>query len=218
MGGSTVLKVLGGVALGVAVMCNLPVNPFVTSPQPATLQFLASADLQTIEDNPRKFKANELWEHTGAVIMVVRRPGCTLCREEALELGQLRPELELRKVPLYGIVHETLGVSEFAPYLNGEGIFLDSERRFYGPQERWMFLSGFLRASVWSNIMRNWKKGVDGNLEGEGRLLGGLFVVGPSKQGILYEYREKEWGDLVNITEIVSAVRKMATTAPKPEK
>ena len=38
-----------------------------------------------------------------------------------------------------------------------------------------MLISGFLRASVWSNIVRNWKKGVDGNLEGEGRLLGGRF-------------------------------------------
>ena len=49
------------------------------------------------------------------------------------------------------------------------------QRRFYGPQERWMLISGFLRASVWSNIARNWRKGVDGNLEGEGRLLGGTF-------------------------------------------
>lgn len=30
---------------------------------------------------PRTFKAKELWEKNGAVIMAVRRPGCFLCRE-----------------------------------------------------------------------------------------------------------------------------------------
>lgn len=39
---------------------------------------------------PRTFKAKELWERNGAVIMAVRRPGCFLCRavsalEELLE-------------------------------------------------------------------------------------------------------------------------------------
>ncbi|KAK7507733.1 hypothetical protein BaRGS_00000698 [Batillaria attramentaria] len=213
MGGPTLLKVLGGVAVGVAVLCNLPSNPFIPRPKPATLSYLAETELQTIGSTPRKFKASELWENTGAVIMVVRRPGCALCREEAVELARLRPELQLRNIPLYGVVHETLGVPEFAPYLKGDGIFLDSERRFYGPQERWMFISGFLRASVWSNIVRNWKKEIDGNLDGEGRLLGGVFVMGPGKQGILYEYREKEFGDQANITDIVNAIRKIAPAA-----
>lgn len=31
--------------------------------------------------DPRTFKAKELWEKNGAVIMAVRRPGCFLCRE-----------------------------------------------------------------------------------------------------------------------------------------
>jgi len=54
------------------------------------------------------------------------------------------------------------------------------QRRFYGPRERWMFLSGLLRPSVWYAGYRAHGKGIPGNLEGEGRLLGGncirLFV------------------------------------------
>lgn len=47
------------------------------------------------------------------------------------------------------------------------------QKHFYGPVERRMFLSGLLRATVWKNIIRSWKRGVNGNLEGEGRILGG---------------------------------------------
>jgi len=36
-----------------------------------------------------------------------------------------------------------------------------------------MFLSGFVRLSVWSAIFRALGKGIPGNFEGEGRLLGG---------------------------------------------
>ena len=40
----------------------------------------------------------------------------------------------------------------------------------------------------------------------------GVFVLGPGRQGILYEYREKEFGDLANTTDILAAVRKMRAT------
>ena len=47
--------------------------------------------------------------------------------QEALELSRIRPELKLRNVPLYAVVHETLGVEEFAPFLEANGIYLDTE-------------------------------------------------------------------------------------------
>lgn len=40
------------------------------------------------------------------------------------------------------------------------------------------FLLGFLRYSVWKLVFRVRSKGVEGNLVGEGRILGGVFVVG----------------------------------------
>lgn len=36
-----------------------------------------------------------------------------------------------------------------------------------------MFLSGFIRPSVWSAIFRAKGKNIEGNMKGEGRLLGG---------------------------------------------
>jgi len=42
----------------------------------ATLPYLASIQLETINEKKEKFKADRLWTaHGGAVIMVVRRPG-----------------------------------------------------------------------------------------------------------------------------------------------
>jgi len=130
-----------------------------------------------------------------------------LCREEAAGLSSLKPELDARGFNLYAVVHQRLGHKEFQPYLKGE-IYLDKERRFYGPKERWMFLSGFIRPSIWMSFFRANKKGFEGNMAGEGRLLGGVFVVGPGGEGILYEHRESEWGDHANTTEILEAVKR----------
>lgn len=131
-----------------------------------------------------------------------------MCREEALGLSSLRPQLDASGVPLYAVAHEALGVADFQPFFKGE-IYLDKERRFYGPVERRMMWSGLLRWSVISNILRTRDLGVEGNLKGEGRILGSVFVIGPGSQGILYEHREKEFGDKANTTQLLEAVLKV---------
>lgn len=109
---------------------------------------------------------------------------------------------------LYGLLHEELGAKEFSKYFQGE-LLLDKERRFYGPQERRMLLTGMLRWSVWSNIMRANKKGVDGDFKGDGSLLGSVFVLGPGNQGILYEHREMEFGDHYDSPLLLQALDKI---------
>lgn len=134
-----------------------------------------------------------------------------MCREEALGLSSLQPELSALGVELYAVVHQTLGVEEFRPFFKGD-IFLDSERRFYGPKERWMFLTGLMRPSVYMAMYRVSQKGVSGNMDGEGRLLGGVYVVGPGDQGVVYEYREGEWGDHAPLHDILAAARTIKGT------
>ena len=46
-------------------------------------------------------------------------------------------------------------------------------------------------------------------MKGEGRLLGGLFVVGAASQGVLLEHREKEFGDIVSLEAVKDAVQKI---------
>lgn len=134
-----------------------------------------------------------------------------MCREEALALSSLKGEFDAKNVPLYAVLHEELGAKEFRDFFKGD-LFLDIERRFYGPQERRMLLTGMLRWSVWMNIMRANKKGVEGNLNGDGTLLGSVFLIGPGDQGILYEHREMEFGDHFNSTEILEALKNIKTT------
>ena len=77
---------------------------------------------------------------------------------------------------LYGVLHESLGAEAFQEHLQAP-LLLDEERRFFGPEERRMLLKGMLRWSVWKNIMRANSKGVEGNLKGDGTLLGGYDTL-----------------------------------------
>lgn len=129
-----------------------------------------------------------------------------------MELSSLKPELDQMGVNLVGVVHEEKGAKEFQPYLNST-IYLDKERGFYGPEERRMFLSGFLRVSVWKSAFRAKGKGVEGNFVGEGRILGGVFVVGPEEQGILLDHKENEFGDKVDLKQVRDAVSKIKLNA-----
>lgn len=41
---------------------------------------------------------------------------------------------------------------------------------------------GFIRLGVWQNFIRAWRSGYQGNMNGEGFILGGVFVIGPGDQ------------------------------------
>uniref|UniRef100_A0A8D2AQG1 Peroxiredoxin-like 2A n=1 Tax=Sciurus vulgaris TaxID=55149 RepID=A0A8D2AQG1_SCIVU len=212
---------IGAGALGAAALALFLANTdmFLSKPKKAALEYLEDIDLKTLEEEPRTFKAKELWEKSGAVIMAVRRPGCFLCREEAMDLSSLKPKLDDLGVPLYAVVKEKVGteVKDFQPYFKGD-IFLDEKKKFYGPQRRKMMFMGFVRLGVWYNFFRAWNGGFSGNLEGEGFILGGVFVVGPGKQGILLEHREKEFGDKVNPFSVLEAARRIKSQTPASEK
>ena len=75
-----------------------------------------------------------------------------------------------------------------------------------------LYLSGLLRPSVWKSEFRARGKGIEGNLKGEGRLLGGVFVVGPGEQGILLDHKEKEFGDKVDLQAVRDAVLKIKSS------
>uniref|UniRef100_A0A8C0UIA6 Peroxiredoxin-like 2A n=1 Tax=Cyanistes caeruleus TaxID=156563 RepID=A0A8C0UIA6_CYACU len=101
-------------------------------------------------------------------------------------------------------------VEDFQHYFKGE-IFLDEKKGFYGPRRRKMMLSGFFRLGVWQNFFRAWRSGYSGNLEGEGFTLGGVYVIGAGRQGVLLEHREKEFGDKVSLPSVLEAAEKIKT-------
>lgn len=133
-----------------------------------------------------------------------------MCREEAAELSSLKPQLEERGVPLVAVVKENIGteIQDFRPHFAGD-IYIDEQKHFYGPLQRRMGGLGFIRLGVWQNFVRAWRSGYQGNMNGEGFILGGVFVIGPGNQGILLEHREKEFGDKVDIADVLEAVKQI---------
>ncbi|KAG2462462.1 F213A protein, partial [Polypterus senegalus] len=71
------LWTLGMGAIGAAVAGIILANTdlLLSKPETASLEYLEEADLKTVDDEGRSFKAKELWQKNGAVIMAVRRPG-----------------------------------------------------------------------------------------------------------------------------------------------
>ncbi|KAG6935565.1 hypothetical protein G0U57_014773 [Chelydra serpentina] len=80
-----------------------------------------------------------------------------------------------------------------------------------------MLLMGLIRLGVWQNFLRAWKNGYSGNLEGEGFILGGVYVIGAGKQGVLLEHREREFGDKVNLQSVLEAAEKIKPQAADTE-
>jgi len=136
-----------------------------------------------------------------------------LCREEAAELFSLKPELDKLGIRLVGVVHEEKGTDEFRDNYFKTNIFLDEKKDFFTKilGDRWLGASGFLMPSVHANLKRAKAKGMVGNMEGEGRLLGGLLVVKNST--IIYQYREEVWGDHAPLATVREVCQKLAAAS-----
>uniref|UniRef100_A0A8D3A3L2 Peroxiredoxin-like 2A n=1 Tax=Scophthalmus maximus TaxID=52904 RepID=A0A8D3A3L2_SCOMX len=178
----------------ITALTNFVTDLFLTPPLRATLKHLEEAELKALEGGESEASAED-----------VARDAL-----EAAELSSLKPQLDELGVPLYAVVKEDVGteVQNFRPYFKGE-IFLDEKKRFYGPRERRMGILAFLRLGVWLNGLRAFKNGFMGNVLGEGFVLGGVFVIGRGQQGILLEHREIEFGDKVNIIDVIKAARRI---------
>lgn len=95
-----------------------------------------------------------LWKPHGAVVFVVRRPGCVLCREEAMDLStKLLPQLKQsggKPMPkLVAVVAETTSVDGFLDAFADKGgetaTYLDAARGFQvALGDRWLGVQGLL--------------------------------------------------------------------------
>ena len=52
------------------------------------------------------------------------------------------------------------------------------------------------------------QRGIVGNFEGEGRILGRLLVVSERK-GIVFQYDEKEFGDHADLQDVLIAAKQL---------
>ncbi|CAL8361132.1 unnamed protein product [Boreogadus saida] len=201
------MATLRAVSLFILELLSSFTDWFLTKPAWAQLEVLENTELKTTGGIHEKHKAKSLWEKRGAVVMV-----------EASEISSLRSQLQELDIPLLAVVKENKGreLDGFKQYFAGN-VYLDQKRNFYGPRERWMLFSMFLRVGVWQNLWRATRRGFMGNLRGEGLVLGGVFVIGPGDQGVLLEHREREFGDKVNLLALLRAARQIPE-GPSPGK
>ncbi|KAI8058601.1 AhpC/TSA antioxidant enzyme-domain-containing protein [Syncephalis plumigaleata] len=147
-----------------------------------------------------------------ALLQIARRPGCTFCREEAGLIEERRDIIEKQlNTRIYVVFHERPGVDEFVKdyFPHPNDVFIDESKGFYkatgGGKLRWGGLSTFLKPSFWSIYQRNRSRDVSGNLKGEGRILGGLYVLKPGDGGIQYEHVESQFGDIASLENVIQA-------------
>ncbi|KAI8923445.1 hypothetical protein BC831DRAFT_34525 [Entophlyctis helioformis] len=164
---------------------------------PATTASFSDITLTNL-DTGAKFPATELYAAGKPILLlVVRRPGCVLCRHEAGELLAFRETIERCGIQLVAVVKEALGTEEFrAKYWKNLPIYLDQDKAALLP-------------SFWSSVSRAKTDGYEGNLEGEGFILGGLLVAKPDG-AISYMHPESSWGDHAPILEVLEACKNLA--------
>uniref|UniRef100_A0AC34R457 Peroxiredoxin-like 2 activated in M-CSF stimulated monocytes n=1 Tax=Panagrolaimus sp. JU765 TaxID=591449 RepID=A0AC34R457_9BILA len=195
--------------LGAVLYANMPTKYTIGHVIP-TVSYLSKAKLIKLDSEKdaltgKTIEAKQIFDQGPVLVMAVRRPGCTFCRKEASELTQIKDKLDAAGVRLMGVVHEYQGVDQFKPFLKGD-VYYDTEKTFYGPEQRWLpFWIGFLRVNTYLNGFNS--RHVPGNYEGEGRLLGGVYLI--NKDQMLFSHLEKDWGDAVDPNDVLEAIKKI---------
>lgn len=135
-----------------------------------------------------------------------------LCRNEALALHSAREQLESNGIRLVAITHQNdqSEVSDFkSKYWPNAPLYQDPEMVFYselgGGQLRYgnvlnllnPFSRSFKAGQEASKNVKDW------NLRGEGRILGGSFVITPSQ--VAYQFKESHFGERADVDDFINA-------------
>ncbi|KAI6659157.1 Redox-regulatory protein [Oopsacas minuta] len=109
-------------------------------------------------------------------------------------------------VGLVGVCHQRHGAAGFAPFLGGK-IYVNNTREIFGPVMRWIGITTIFSPSVLYSFFSSWRHGhaAEANFEGEGRLLGGVYVMGQGDQGVVYHFEEPQPGVYAPIDEVLRA-------------
>lgn len=148
-----------------------------------------------------------------------------LCREEGRDLSEMQKAGLLKGATLIGLVKEVapcstaktdeeLGVAEFQSDYFPYPLYLDSTKGFYsalGDRKITKDLKGSWNPfEVWKGLKsigtRIKEKGLEGNMRGEGLVLGGIVVVDTAKSAVKFTYCE-ETGKEIPKDAIAAAVR-----------
>ncbi|KAI8923446.1 hypothetical protein BC831DRAFT_34347 [Entophlyctis helioformis] len=209
---------------------KLPVLPPGILLAPATAATLASSQQQQQHTQQQQQQQqgqrvvvpiSDLYSSGPVLFLVLRRPGCLMCREWASILSSYKETINSFGVRLVAVVKEDIGIEEFATHYWKEDIYIDTEHglyKFIGDGELHMCSTFDLMVSpqFWSNVRKASRNGYKGNFEGEGYILGGLVVVSHLGE-VVYKYSEEKPGEHPAVEEVLDACAAVATNAATAE-
>ncbi|GLI63047.1 hypothetical protein VaNZ11_005909 [Volvox africanus] len=191
----------------------------------APLSSIANAVLRT--GDGAEVIARSLWQSQPLAILVLRRPGCVLCRDEAQRLWKLKPEFDRLGVGLVCVVHEWIPreVNAFASGFWPGPIYHDHEKAFYSALNEGKPLRGsiwglFLPwSAVWQRIRAASRNVPDHNIVGDGFTMGGAMVVrrgggpGSGNETVAWMHLESEIGKVADPEAVLAAAKEAAAAA-----
>jgi peroxiredoxin len=159
-------------------------------------------------------RASELWSDGPVLLLVLRRPGCALCRQEVQQYSDRKAEYAALGVKIGVVLKEWKPeeVESFQAYWDGP-VYLDSDMALYktvhGGKLRKNSVLNLLNPAVWARGRRASKDIEDSNFKGEGLILGGLMVVDTSGK-IVYSFAEQDFGVHAPQDEVLAACKAAA--------
>lgn len=170
-------------------------------------------------------QASDLWSQNPALVIILRRPGCLLCRDQAIGIWNERERLAKlsgdgssgkKETRLICIVHEWKDreIDAFTKDYWGGEIYFDESKAFYAAVHGGTIKKGSMLSMLnpfskaWKNIREVSKRGLvtDHNMEGDGATLGGLAVLDSPNGNAVYTFEEKAFGDKASMEDIFKAV------------
>ncbi|KAJ6817756.1 uncharacterized protein M6B38_409005 [Iris pallida] len=181
-----------------------------------TTEYMAGMDF-SMEMKAQPMKASNLWRDKPVILLCLRRPGCVMCRAEAHQLYARKPIFDAMGFELIAVLHEKIEpeVKALWPRYWGGSVVLDQSKEFYkalggGKLLKDRFVTGFLfNPRAISNYKRAKATGAENSIIGEGEIKGGLFIIGPGKSGIAYQFIERNFGDRAPISEVIQICSQM---------
>lgn len=159
-------------------------------------------------------RASELWSNNPVLLLVLRRPGCVLCRQETQQYSDRKAEFAALGVTTVVILKEWKPeeVEAFQAYWDGP-VYLDSDmamfKTVHGGKLRKNSVLNLLNPAVWARGRRASKDVEDSNFKGEGLILGGLMVVDTNGK-VVYSFAEQDFGVHAPQDEVLAACKAAA--------
>lgn len=157
-----------------------------------------------------------LWKEKPAVLLFLRRLGCSICRAYAKEVDFHRQYFEDNGVRIVALSFEKYGEGsdsdrsfEKGKYWTGESFSVDKDVYTELFKRKGLMDGFFGLMDIDKKVMNKVKEqGVSGNLKGDGFQLGGQFIVSTTGD-VIFEHRQKKYGDDAEISELKEAVHKI---------